>query len=549
VRRLVALVVLMGLALVACTSAVTDTSTTTTSVETGPTTPPETTTTVPDPCPDVFCVVYTIRPDAVWSDGRPVTAEDFAFTLALFLDPQGPDPGNPGYTLVTGSEVIDDETFLIAMSVEFAAWRTLFENVYPAHAEYDPVMPGPTSGPFTLASWEEAITLERNVHYTAPDGGGDVESVRFEVADGVRAMVTGLSSGRFDVINPTPLDWVVEDVEGISGIQHSLIPGAYWEQISFNHSDPLLSLPWMREAIATALDRESVLNATVRALDPATTSLGNTVWMHGSSHYLDHFHVQHDPTGAVEILTGNGCVRGSDGIFVCDGIRASFIWATTVGDPDRSTQIDRGIEMLRGAGIEALPWRLSPSNLFSTPILYGDYRVWQMMSFAWKASADPFLGDSMYRCSGDGPHGMGLLNVARYCNDEVDQLIAVTSQIMDPLERADVYNQADQIYLEDVAVIPLYQRPSLLAWSSLLQGPLQNPWSTDTWNIGSWSGQSVVVFALAGEPASLTAPLPTDDAAALIMKALYLGAFSVTPDDEFVPALVSGAEVLVRGGG
>ncbi len=532
------------LVLFACDSTVNPTTSTT-----PVTLPPETTTTLPDPCPDQFCVIYTIRPDATWSDGVPVTSADFAHTLSLFLDPDGPDPGNPGYELVTGYEVIDDATFLIALSEDFAAWRSLFEIVFPAHVEYDGALPGPTSGPFLVADISDGeVVLERNPLFSGAPDGGDVGSIRLVVADGVREMVAGLGS-EFDLINPAPQDWVLDEISDTSGVEYLLSDGPYWEHITFNHSDPLLSQSWMREAIATALDREAILDETVRTINPAAEPLGNTIWMHGSAHYQDHFEVAQSTSTAAALLTSNGCERGSDGIFTCGGRRASFIWATTVGDPHRNSQQDLGIDQLRDAGIEIIPWRLSPTDLFSSPVFFGDSGVWQLISFSWKASADPFLGDSKFQCSGTGPHGMGLLNVSRYCDPDLEELVAAAGGVMDPDERAAVYNQIVDQYLGEFAVIPLYQRPSLLAWTSTLTGPTPNPWTTDMWNVGEWAGQDEVVVAIADDPISLTQPLPTDDAAAMIMNALYLGAFRITPEGEFLPSLVVGAEVLFRGGG
>lgn len=137
-----------------------------------------------------------------------------------------------------------------------------------------------------------------------------------------------------------------------------------------------------------------------------------------------------------------------------------------------------------------------------------------MMSFAWKAGADPFLAESLYTCTGEGPHGMGLLNAARYCNPEVEDLVRSAVSILDPVERALVLNRADRIFLDDVAMIPLYQRPYLLAIDSM--------------------------------PGSLGAPV-ADDTSLAIMRALYLGAFMVTPDMEYVPVLVKDVETIVRG--
>lgn len=532
------------LVIVGCTS----TSEPPTTTSTSTTLPPATTTTEPERCPDVFCLLYEVKEGLFWSDGQPLTPADFVHTLDILLDPSGPDTGNPGYQLISDYELVDETTLLVAMSEVFPAWRTLFEIVYPAHADYDPVVPGPTAGPFRIARWvDDEIVLERNQRFVGPESGGDVEELIFTLGDGTRQMIADLENGSIDVIRVIPQDWSLDEIRSGGGIVHTLSPGPFWEQITFNHDDPLLAQPFFRMAIATALDREQILDATVRTLDPSVAALGSTVWMSQSAYYRDHFTVSPDIPRARQILTDNGCELGGDGVFVCDGRRASFIWATTTGDPFRAEKLRQARQMLTAAGIEVQDWALDPSDLFSTPIFFGDANTWQIMSFAWKASADPFLGESMYRCFGEGPHGMGLLNAARHCDPQIDALLAEAGGTLDPGRRADILNQVDELFLGDFAMIPLYQRPNLLAWSDELDGPQANPWQTETWNVGAWSGLNSVTFALDRMPTSLTTPL-TDDDTRLVMTAIHAGAYMVNPAMEYVPVLVERVQTIVRGG-
>jgi peptide/nickel transport system substrate-binding protein len=543
--RLAASAMLVALVAAGC---IADSSVDTTTTPPTPAPPPTSTTTEPERCPDVFCLFYRVRPGSVWSDGRPVTAQDFAHTLALFTDPMGPPTGNPGYDLVTEFEVIDDQTLMVVMSEVFAPWRTLFGAVFPAHWEFDRSIPGPSSGPFVFSHWVdgEPVVLARNPHYSGPQGGGDVEFLSFVTADGARDVIAGLRRGNYHLGAPTPRDWVIEDLLASDGVITVIAPGPFWEHITFNHSDPLLGRPYIRQALAAALDREAILDATVRRLDRDAVALGNTLWMPSSPWYRDHFVRGHDPEESVAILEQNGCGRGDDGVFVCEGRRMSFVWATTVGDELRGAQVEAASAMLAGVGIEILPWKLSPADLFSSPVFFGDSTVWQLMSFAWRADADPFLAKSLYQCVGDGPHGMGLLNAARYCNPEVDDLVSLSRSMLGPAARASALNEADSVFLGEVAMIPLYQRPAVLAWSDELTGPEVNAWSTDLWNAGAWTGVRDVVIAVDQEPVALISLVP-DGAAGMITRALYLGAYLVFPDGTFIPALVEEVEVVVRG--
>jgi peptide/nickel transport system substrate-binding protein len=541
-RAMIRLVVL-ALVAAACTGSTQMTTTTVVPVST--TTIPTTTTTAVDACPSVFCVIYEIDPLADWSDGQPVVAADFAHTLETMTGPQAPSSVNPGYGLVSQLRVLDDKTFLLAMTEVFAPWRTLFEIVLPAHAPHDPMAPGPTSGPFTLVEWVpgDRIVMARNPEYRAPEGmvNGNVDELRLVFPIDVRSMISDLSAGAVDVINPAPLGWMVEELAASEGVTLSLGPGPFWEHITFNHDDPILTQPWAREVFALALDRELILDATVRGIDPQAAALGNTIWMQGSPWYTGHVGSSPDPVRAEQILLDHSCERGDDGIYVCMGLRMSFIWATTVGDELRETQLALAAEQLEAIGVEIVPRLLTPSELFSPSVIFGPPGVWQVISFSWKASADPFQGDTMYLCA----EPEGTLNVSRYCNQGVEELVLATRGELDQGERAGLYNEADRLYLEDHAVLPLYQKPMLLAWSSGVAGPRLNPGSTALWNVGSWTGKPTVVMALEDHPDALAPLAPLDDSSALVRSALYQGAFAVTPEYEFIPALVVAAETVV----
>src|SRR3954454_8340641 len=68
-----------------------------------------------------FAVTYHIRPEAVWSDGVPVSADDFIFTYATIVDPANAIADRTGYTSITGAVKVDDKTVTFSFDRPFAA--------------------------------------------------------------------------------------------------------------------------------------------------------------------------------------------------------------------------------------------------------------------------------------------------------------------------------------------------------------------------------------------------------------------------------------------
>jgi len=547
----------LTLLLVACSESVA--GTTTTSVlpaDTTTTTIATTTTTLDErPCSAAFCVTYHIRPEAIWSDSEPVTSEDFVYTAEVFADPSNGGLVTIGYDLIETIEIVDDKTVIFGLSEVYGPWRTLFDIVLPAHVA-DPLNLSVTASAFRLQEVEgDRIVLGRNSNFWSdvdPASGspvGDVKKVAFITISAVRDRLSALESLEVDVIKPSPLDWVVEDLNKMTTSTNVVSSGPFWEHIDFNHDDPLLSEDWVREAIALGIDRERVLDETVRTVGPETGSLGNTIWMTNADVYASHYNIRFDPLRSEQILLDHSCVKADDGIYECQGQRMSFAWSTTVGDEFRVKTANLIQESLEEIGIEIDIQLRTPSDLFSNDVFFGGPEIWQIVNFSWKAGADPHLGNSIYYCSGGAPSGFGALNVNRYCNDEIEVLVRSTNSIVDSSQRADAYNEADRLYLDDLAIVPLYQKPSLLAWNVELSGPSPNmSRSTDMWNLAAWVGPESIVIALATQPSLLDPVEPWNEDTSLVMRSLVSGAFSTTPSLEFVPVLIESAETYVSDG-
>jgi peptide/nickel transport system substrate-binding protein len=531
----------------------TSTSTSTTLPASTTSTAPTTTTTEPDPCGDrPFCVVYEIADEAVWSDETPVTSEDFVHTLDAITDPVSGALEQTGYQLISDVEILDDKRFIVSFSSVFPSWRTLFEFVLPAHSDLGYLAEGaPVSGPFMLEEWIEGerIVLTRNPRYwsaadpISAEPLGNVEQLVFVFPDNVRDQLRQLENGEVDVVGPRPLDWMIDDLDTMEQVSFDVVPGAFWEHIDFNHDDPLLGQPWVREAISSAIDREAILDETVRAVDEDAPTLDSAVFLTNSAHYEANYERNYDPERAERLLQERFCELGDDDIYNCQGRRLSFRWATTVGDEYRETIFELVSEDLADVGIELTLQPFTPSELFSSNVLFGEPGVWQMINFSWKGEPDPFLGNTTFYCTGDAPNGLGMLNVNRYCDETVEALVRSTENIIDVEERVAAYNEADALYLADDAIVPLFQKPALLAFDSTLSGPEPNiSSSTDLWNVSAWRGAESVVIALESEPDELNPLRPQSDSARIILAAMLHGAFGVSPELEFRPVLLSGAE-------
>ncbi len=497
-------------------------------------------------CPTSFCLVYHIAESASWSDGTPVTADDFAYTARVNMD-LADESRPPGYDLISGIDVIDEKTLRLSFTGRLGSWQSLFARVLPASYGSLDVVTMPKTGPFDLVAWVEGdqMVLARNNAWWAGDDPisgtpvGTVDELTVRFLDDVTDSVAALEDGEIDVVSARPDAELVSDLGELEDVVTRVTPGPFWEHIDFHHADNLLRERWLREAIAMAIDRQAILDATVRLIQPDAVPLGNTMFMEGTQHYEDHYDVAHAPVVADRILADHECVRGDDDVYVCSGRRLSLTWASTADDPAREVIFTLVRDDLAAIGIELVPELRSPSAFVNRDFLFGGPGVWSLIDFSWRASEDPGSAAATYYCNDTE------MNVNRYCDEDVDRLVRAAADMVDPERRAATLNEADRRYLADIAVIPLYQKPNLLAWRTPLIGPQPNyTTSTDLWNVGAWRGSAAVTLALPSEPLTLDPLSFEDESANTVMAALLYGAFGVTPSHEYVPVLVDSVDIL-----
>ena len=121
-----------------------------------------------------------------WSDGTPVTAQDFKFTHQARLDVRAKLPvyERRDESRIRSVTAVDAKTVRVVLRSRWSGWRTLFANVLPSHVlrgenltkiwahGIDNPKTGQRigSGPFLLGSWERGrqLTLIRNPRYWGP---------------------------------------------------------------------------------------------------------------------------------------------------------------------------------------------------------------------------------------------------------------------------------------------------------------------------------------------------------------------------------------------
>jgi ABC-type transport system substrate-binding protein len=430
-----------------------------------------------------FTLRVKIKKNAMWSDGVPVTGKDYKFTWQAYINPKNDIASRSGWDSiksVTGS----GKTFTVVFSKPYAPWKVLFTtSIVPAHAlegldfntawnsEYkNKSGQNIGTGPFILQSYSkgQSITMVRNPRWWGPHKPY-LDKVVFVFRTNTDTEIQAIRGGEVDAIYPQP-QLQLADLRGQAGLKVVTNPGAILEHIDYNQQlkggMPLLRAPWFRQAISYSIDRTAMVKQLFRTLNPKLTPLQNLTYANSQKGlYVPHFaQYKYSPQKVAQIMQKKGCTKGSDGIFTCQGIKASVKFGTTAGNRLRELALEIMQAQAKNAGIQFVP-DSEPSRLFFPRVSDGNY---QMALFAFVGSGDPIGQVDIYGCGGGS-------NWKGYCSNKVTKLFRDSDAELDPQKRAALVNTADRIMALNVPTLPLYQKPTYLVYKTKLHGIRDNP--------------------------------------------------------------------------
>jgi peptide/nickel transport system substrate-binding protein len=440
-------------------------------------------------------VTYRIRNDAVWSDGTPISAADFIY---LWEQQNGKVKDNDvastaGYQdigSVTGSA--DGKTVTVRFERPFADWPGLFSNLLPSH--YVRQQPGgwntgldrrpeqiPSGGPFRIARHDRdtSVTLERNPRYWGRPA--HLDRIIMRTLPDAEAQANAMINGEVDVIYPRPQVDLVRRVQGLPGVGGQVRFGTSFEHLTFNLRHPVLQDLAVREAIALVIDRQQLLERTVGLFSDRAQVLGNRIWMVGQPGYEDHSggYGRGDVQAATARLERAGWVEGAGGVRVKNGRKLQLRYVTTPGDFVRYRGGELLQDQLAKVGIELDVRPVDGNALFGDRLPNGGFEI---AGFSWVGGPFAISGSRDIYVTGGGS------NYGRFSDPEVDALFEQATAELDPARSTALANQVDRKLWEGLHSIPLYQRPTFLAWRGTLRNVVENPTlEGPLWNAESWA--------------------------------------------------------------
>jgi peptide/nickel transport system substrate-binding protein len=327
--------------------------------------------------PDGLTWTFDIRSDAKFSDGRPVTAEDVAFTFNT--------------TKESGSEIdltrmklarADGPTRVVfELNTPFSAFvnAAVSLGIVPKHAYSANYGQKPIgSGPYVFVQWDKGqqLIVERNENYYGTKPVFKRLTLLFLNEDGAFAAV---QSGSVDIAMTVPM--LARDIPGYSLLRARSVdnrgvslpstkPGTYSAD-NLPVGNEVTSDIAIRKALIYGIDRIGIVRDALSGYGTAAYSVCDGLpWWNPQTRIADN-----DVAVQRAALDAALWRPAGDGIRVKDGVRASFTLIYPAGDSVRQAITLAFAQQARALGIEVLPkggsWDDIGFEMYRTPIMFG----------------------------------------------------------------------------------------------------------------------------------------------------------------------------------
>jgi peptide/nickel transport system substrate-binding protein len=438
---------------------------------------------------DQVTYTFRLRPDIRWSDGHPITAEDFKWTFEQARLPENSYPYLMNFEPILSYEAPDPRTIVVTLKEPLAVglenapavsplpkhiWERLDWN--DPHRNPEILAPTVASGPFKLKEWQRdshATFVANDLYFK---GRPNLDAYTVQIVGTQQIAFQKLRAGEVDQASFEPADY--EQAKRLDNITvYEWWPAATsWTYLGFNLRKPHLQDVNVRRGLSHAIDRQLIIDKIQYGLArPTYSTFTPTCWCYNP----DVPHYEHDPTRARQLLAQAGWTPGSDGMLVKDGQRLRL---RMMFGPNTNKVRERigtvAQEEFRKLGVDVelqgLEWAAFLQAIKTPPF------DWDMTVLGWNSTFDPHW---MYQVWSE--QTIPDLNAGAYVNKRVEELFRLGAREFDRDKRKRIYQEIQKIISDDAPYIFLTMNLAYTGINSRIGGVQVSPLGVG-YNIEQW---------------------------------------------------------------
>ncbi|MCI9501806.1 MAG: ABC transporter substrate-binding protein [Hungatella sp.] len=380
---------------------------------------------------DDVTIEFKLRQDAKFHNGEPVTAQDVVFTFE-----RGRDGIASGNKMKPAKEVtaVDDHTVRMVLETPNVDWLDtislpVFSVLSQKALDDDPEKGYEIgAGPYMVKEFvsKDYLSLTRFEEYM--DGPVPTKNLTLRYIPEASARLIALQTGEIDLCqDPDTIE--LDTIKADPNLTLVEFPGTTCQFFAFNCKDEVTGNKKLRQAIACAVNKQDIMDATINGYG----SVASSFWGPTQYGYIEDFETwPYDLDQARELMKEAGLENGVDlEITVASGARV--ISAEVLQAQLKEIGVNVVINEVDSAALTSITNEARHQGL-----VYG-------LGFNT-------AGDEVRRVYGDGSS----TNRSHYHNDRVIELMDLAVQEFDEAARKEYYKEIQEIAKDDIPVIPLY---------------------------------------------------------------------------------------------
>jgi ABC-type oligopeptide transport system substrate-binding subunit len=402
---------------------------------------------------------FKLRQNAKWSDGTPINADDWVYSLKRMIDPKTENPSVGFYSpiknqaaITAGTASIDtlgvskSDDFTLVIQTEqptpyFLMLLGFVATIAPKHmieAHGDAWATDPattlTNGPFMIKEWNKGqnVQFARNTYYEGPATGHLTSITETLIPQTMTSTVPMFQAGEVDTAGAAGADLIQAKSDPNLSSKLSIYSAGITYYMYFNTDTKPFDDLKVRQAFSHAIDRDAICTKVMQGLEsPAYTMLPPSV----PYNQADDPEIQkiqaYDPELAKSLLAEAGFPDGK-------GFPELELWT-------RQGQIVREAEAIQHMLKDNLGITVTPKDVERS--LYMDNLGKHTITLGLIQWAQDYSDPTNFLD--------WWTTQARHTwkNEQFNTLIKQAAGELDPTKRADLYHQGEKILIEDVGAV------------------------------------------------------------------------------------------------
>jgi peptide/nickel transport system substrate-binding protein len=435
--------------------------------------------------PDALTYIFRLKKGVKFHDGREVTSKDVKATIEYMMNPSNKSPKGGSFRMIGSIEAPDAGTVIFHLKEPYASFLWNLEKsavgIVPADAGSDFAKHPVGSGPFRFVSQtqDDSVVLEKaeissresttsekreeKSRPLRPEGlsyplgmtkaqkrpaseggphnfGTTIRRVTFRIVPDAIVRALELRKGSADVEVSSLSADMIPVLARQPQLEVTERPGTNFAYLGMNLEDPILRKREVRQALAYATDRESLMKFLLRG----EARLANGILP--PNHWAYEGNVKtygYDPAEAEKLLDAAGYARGTNGVRLHVTLKVST--------EEQARLIGAALqEQWKKVGVALEVRPLEIATLFAD-LARGNF---QISYLRWVgANNDPDVFDLVFSSKRIPPNGA---NRGHYRNAQVDALIDGIRMEMNREKRRELCSEVQKIVAEDVPYVPLW---------------------------------------------------------------------------------------------